>query len=184
MNAILTAVKSGETSSVKETTTTSATVHLQSGLPSPSNSNSLDDQKIKSTLSKILISKNGLPITKDCSPTRKSTPQSNNDFQDSISTDSYDYLDENKPKEDNDLGEYKETVLLPWSDMPRHLQFNPYIYTGYRPLMNAWGCITSLFYVHNETVNILTHGELTVLPFFFKNRKPRAQKTYHRHQNW
>lgn len=60
---------------------------------------------------------------------------------------------------DHDLGQYKETVLVRWSDMPRHLQFNPYIYTGYRPVMNVWGCIASLFYVHNETINILTHGK-------------------------
>ncbi|XP_048512721.1 progestin and adipoQ receptor family member 4 [Athalia rosae] len=54
--------------------------------------------------------------------------------------------------------EYKEAILLRWSDMPRHLQFNPYIYTGYRPVMTIWGCIASLFYVHNETINIMTHG--------------------------
>lgn len=53
----------------------------------------------------------------------------------------------------------KEIQLLQWEDMPRHLQFNPYVKTGYRPLLSAWGCIHSLFYLHNETVNILTHGE-------------------------
>ncbi|GLG96864.1 Adiponectin receptor protein [Gryllus bimaculatus] len=42
--------------------------------------------------------------------------------------------------------------------MPPHLQFNPYIFTGYRPLLTFWGCINSLFYLHNETINILTHG--------------------------
>lgn len=49
--------------------------------------------------------------------------------------------------------------LLEWKDMPRHLQFNPYILTGYRPLLTIWGSIKSLFYWHNETVNILTHGK-------------------------
>lgn len=49
--------------------------------------------------------------------------------------------------------------LLQWREMPRHLQFNPYIMTGYRPLLSPWGCINSIFYMHNETVNILTHGK-------------------------
>lgn len=49
--------------------------------------------------------------------------------------------------------------LLRWKDMPKHLQFNPYIVTGYRPLLSPWGCVHSIFYMHNETVNILTHGK-------------------------
>lgn len=52
----------------------------------------------------------------------------------------------------------KSTRLLRFEDMPKHLQFNPYILTGYRPLLSTWGCINSIFYVHNETINILTHG--------------------------
>ncbi|VVC94484.1 unnamed protein product [Leptidea sinapis] len=48
--------------------------------------------------------------------------------------------------------------LLHWRDMPKHLQFNPYVLTGYRPLQDVSGCIRSLFYFHNETINILTHG--------------------------
>lgn len=49
--------------------------------------------------------------------------------------------------------------LLHWKDMPQHLQFNPYIFTGYRPMLSFWGCINSLFYMHNETINIFTHGK-------------------------
>ncbi|XP_020291556.1 progestin and adipoQ receptor family member 4 [Pseudomyrmex gracilis] len=52
----------------------------------------------------------------------------------------------------------KVLLLRRWSDMPRHLQFNPHILTGYRPLMTIRQCLGSLFYIHNETVNILTHG--------------------------
>lgn len=48
--------------------------------------------------------------------------------------------------------------LLHWRDMPQHLQFNPYVLTGYRPLQSWGGCVRSLFYFHNETINILTHG--------------------------
>lgn len=49
--------------------------------------------------------------------------------------------------------------LLHWRDMPQHLQFNPYVLTGYRPLQSWSGCVRSLFYFHNETINILTHGK-------------------------
>lgn len=49
--------------------------------------------------------------------------------------------------------------LLHWRDMPQHLQFNPYVLTGYRPLQSLAGCVCSLFYFHNETINILTHGK-------------------------
>ncbi|XP_073990987.1 progestin and adipoQ receptor family member 4 [Rhodnius prolixus] len=48
--------------------------------------------------------------------------------------------------------------LLKWHDMPPHLQFNPYIHTGYRPLLTFWESLASLFYLHNETINIVTHG--------------------------
>lgn len=49
--------------------------------------------------------------------------------------------------------------LLGWQDMPSHLQFNPYIHTGYRPVLSLWGSVRSLFYLHNETINIITHGQ-------------------------
>ncbi|CAH1971764.1 unnamed protein product [Acanthoscelides obtectus] len=48
--------------------------------------------------------------------------------------------------------------LLKWKDMPKHLQFNPYILTGYRPLSDAWGCVNSITYMHNETFNIVSHA--------------------------
>ncbi|TDG52421.1 hypothetical protein AWZ03_001251 [Drosophila navojoa] len=48
--------------------------------------------------------------------------------------------------------------LLHWQDMPKYLQFNPYVLKGYRPLQTFKGCLLSLFYWHNETINILTHG--------------------------
>lgn len=48
--------------------------------------------------------------------------------------------------------------LLQWQDMPEHLQFNPYIHTGYRPLQSVKGCLYSLFHWHNETINIVSHG--------------------------
>jgi len=59
--------------------------------------------------------------------------------------------------------------LLPWQDMPTYLQFNPYVLRGYRPLQTFKGCLLSLFYWHNETINILTHGEFR-LPSTFHIR--------------
>lgn len=53
--------------------------------------------------------------------------------------------------------------LLHWRDMPQHLQFNPYVLTGYRPLQSWTDCVRSLFYFHNETINILTHGNLVII---------------------
>ena len=44
-------------------------------------------------------------------------------------------------------------------EMPRHLRFNKYVLTHYRPPSDSIGCLKSLFYLHNETVNILTHGK-------------------------
>lgn len=44
-------------------------------------------------------------------------------------------------------------------DMPEHLRFNPWILSGYRaPQQSTAQCIKSIGQVHNETVNILTHG--------------------------
>lgn len=48
--------------------------------------------------------------------------------------------------------------LLPLMKTPKHLQFNPFVLEGYRPQMNAWDCLISLTYLHNETINILSHG--------------------------
>lgn len=58
------------------------------------------------------------------------------------------------------------TKLLRFDAMPRHLQFNPFVHTGYRPQMNAWECIASLTYLHNETINILSHGKILMITFF------------------
>lgn len=79
------------------------------------------------------------------------------------------YVQDNETRNDdqptnviNQTSEEK-IILRNWSEMPRHLQFNPHIKTGYRPLTTFVGCILSLFYLHNETVNILTHGESTIM---------------------
>ncbi|KAL1506490.1 hypothetical protein ABEB36_005846 [Hypothenemus hampei] len=53
--------------------------------------------------------------------------------------------------------------LLCVKDMPPHLQFNPHILEGYRPLQSPLGCIRSAFQWHNESVNIITHA----IPIFY-----------------
>lgn len=64
--------------------------------------------------------------------------------------------DEPKNKKDN------TKKLLCIKEMPDHLQFNPYILDGYRPLQPPLGCVKSLFQWHNETVNIVTHGKFNI----------------------
>ncbi|XP_018576248.1 progestin and adipoQ receptor family member 4 [Anoplophora glabripennis] len=65
---------------------------------------------------------------------------------------------DNSLEHDEENKNYKKSTLLHWRDMPEHLQFNPHILTGYRPLTNAWGCVNSMWYLHNETINIVTHA--------------------------
>lgn len=44
-------------------------------------------------------------------------------------------------------------------DMPEHLRFNPFILSSYRsPEQTTLQCIKSICSLHNETVNIFTHG--------------------------
>ena len=50
-------------------------------------------------------------------------------------------------------------ALVKLADVPKHLQYNRYILTGYRPQLCVRGCARSITYAHNESGNILTHGE-------------------------
>jgi len=51
-----------------------------------------------------------------------------------------------------------EPFLLVLQDVPDHLKFNKYVLSHYRPLLDFRGCVFSLTYWHNETINILTHA--------------------------
>ena len=42
---------------------------------------------------------------------------------------------------------------------PPWLRFNKYILDGYRCHLSTDQCVESLFYIHNETVNIYSHGK-------------------------
>ena len=57
--------------------------------------------------------------------------------------------------------------LLNWSDLQPWQQDNHYILTHYRPPTYSYmGCFQSLFYLHNESVNIHSHLLGTFLFFF------------------
>ncbi|CAG9769340.1 unnamed protein product [Ceutorhynchus assimilis] len=65
--------------------------------------------------------------------------------------------------QENDEPKKKIKKLFYVNEMPDHLQFNPHILTGYRPLQSPLGCVTSVFQWHNETINIITHA----IPIFY-----------------
>lgn len=45
-----------------------------------------------------------------------------------------------------------------WEDIPRWMQCDPYIRRGYRPQLDSFSvCFQSIFYLHNESVNIWSH---------------------------
>lgn len=61
----------------------------------------------------------------------------------------------------------RRPFLLSWSDIPSWQQDNHYLLTGYRQPTNSFvGCFQSLFFLHNESVNIHSHL-LGVFLFFF-----------------
>ena len=49
--------------------------------------------------------------------------------------------------------------LLTFQQIPTHLRFNRFVLSHYRAPANWKGCLMSLCYMHNETINILTHGK-------------------------
>ncbi|XP_053682168.1 progestin and adipoQ receptor family member 3 isoform X2 [Sabethes cyaneus] len=52
---------------------------------------------------------------------------------------------------------YKQRQLLSYDDAPKHLQFNPFIRTGYRTILSTKLCLESIFWWTNETINIWSH---------------------------
>lgn len=54
--------------------------------------------------------------------------------------------------------EEEATYLRRLSQIPNHLQFNKYVTGHYRPPLDFAGCLKSLTYFHNETINVITHG--------------------------
>ena len=48
--------------------------------------------------------------------------------------------------------------LRRFHELPKHLQTNQFLLGSYRPLTDWRGSLRSIAYLHNETVNIVTHG--------------------------
>lgn len=64
----------------------------------------------------------------------------------------------------NNILRLKVPQVLNINQVPDYLRFNPYIKSGYRNHnLTFWQSLFSLFYIHNETVNILSHGGYILL---------------------
>ncbi|XP_011403436.1 PREDICTED: progestin and adipoQ receptor family member 4-like [Amphimedon queenslandica] len=48
--------------------------------------------------------------------------------------------------------------LVKFKALPTHLQFNPYITSGYRRPLGTRDCMKSVCYTHNESLNIYSHA--------------------------
>ena len=52
----------------------------------------------------------------------------------------------------------KQATLFTYENLPAWLQTDPLILTAYRPPLNSlWRCAASLWYLHNEWVNVWSH---------------------------
>lgn len=57
--------------------------------------------------------------------------------------------------------------VLAWEELPQWMQSDPYIRRGYRRQLDSFSaCFQSLFYLHNETVNIWSHLLPTIIVLF------------------
>ncbi|KAI8149276.1 pPR-type GPCR protein [Fennellomyces sp. T-0311] len=97
---------------------------------------------------------------------KRRTPMQSDDDQDTIPMrDSRDFGDDRTTLLGNKAtSKGKKTVT--WSELPQWMQDNIYITAGYRlPTASYAKCFQSLFYLHNESVNIWSH--LLGFVFFF-----------------
>lgn len=53
------------------------------------------------------------------------------------------------------------------TEVANYLRFNPFILEGYRSNLNFKQCLLSLFYLHNESTNIYSHGKVLFNDLFF-----------------
>lgn len=109
---------------------------------------------------------------------RKSTTQSSGQTQD---------RKQNGHLQDQDIitkaeKKISHALTVLWNDLPSWQQDNHYIQSGYRPASYSFkGSISSLSYIHNETVNIYTHllgALISLLTSFYLYHliKPRYEK--------
>ena len=62
------------------------------------------------------------------------------------------------------VSDNNKSRLLTLHQIPTHLRFNRFVLSHYRAPTDWKGCIMSLGYMHNETINILTHGKTHQYP--------------------
>lgn len=73
----------------------------------------------------------------------------------------------------------EQALTVLWNDLPKWMQDNSYIQSGYRPQSNSYAkSAASLGYLHNESVNIWTHligaiMALTAGTFLYVEIRPR-----------
>lgn len=69
----------------------------------------------------------------------------------------------------------ESSLLWAWDELPDWRKDNTFIFTGYRQTSNSyWGSFSSIFFLHNESVNIWSHllgaitfGVLGLLAYIF-----------------
>ena len=71
----------------------------------------------------------------------------------------FDEIDRRESSEtENKCEDNRKYRLLKITEVPSYLRFNPWILKGYRsPELSTMECLKSMLYLHNETINILSH---------------------------
>ena len=92
-----------------------------------------------------------------------STPYNNDIYKRKLKDDNVSANQVRKSLGRSDSENEKNRKLLTWHQIPTHLRFNRFVLSHYRAPTNWKGCLMSLGYMHNETINILTHGKT---PYF------------------
>ena len=88
-----------------------------------------------------------------------STTYNNESYKRKLKDDNVSVKQVEKPLGRSELEADKKRKLLTWHQIPNHLRFNRFVLSHYRAPTDWKGCIMSLGYMHNETINILTHGK-------------------------
>ena len=73
-------------------------------------------------------------------------------------------MDTSNNNNNNNNSKKEINKLQTIAQIPPHLAFNKYIISGYRVNYSFQECLKSLLQLHNETINIYTHGN-----FYFSN---------------
>merc|ERR1719278_524355 len=120
-----------------------------------------DEMKVKEVVSDLTTNESSLDQEVWQGLRERRTGKDNEDKEDAV--DVVDGPEKGQLKlEQTNFVEPKKTSegvqLLTYFEAPPHLRFNQYVLGSYRPPMDVHGCLASLTYFHNETINILTHA--------------------------